>query len=91
LNASGTRVEYTGSLLSATLKVAGINVASLGSIEPGEKVEELVKPGIETIRKFFIQEGKIVGAIFVGDISRFQEIQGMIKGGQKVSPSDLVP
>lgn len=91
LNASGTRVEYTGSLLSATLKVAGINVASLGSIEPGEKVEELVKPGKETIRKFFIQEGKIVGAIFVGDISRFQEIQGMIKGGQKVSPSDLVP
>jgi len=32
-----------------------------------------------------------MGAILVGDISRSQEIQRMIKGGQKISPSDLLP
>jgi len=91
MNASGGKVEYTGSLLSTTLKVAGINLVSLGSIEPGENVEELVQSGPDTIRKFFVKDEKIMGAILVGDISRSQEIQRMIKGGQKISPSDLLP
>lgn len=91
MNASGGRVAYAGSLLSATLKVAGINVVSLGSIEPDENTQTLVQSGLDSIRTFFIKDEKLVGAILVGDISRFQEIQGMIKGGRKISPSDLQP
>lgn len=89
MNASGGRVAYAGSLLSTTLKVAGINVVSLGSIEPDANTQTLVQSGLDSIRTFFIKDEKLVGAVLVGDISRFQEIQGMIKDGRKISHLDL--
>jgi nitrite reductase (NADH) large subunit len=90
-NASGVATEYTGSVLSTKLKVAGIDLVSLGTIEAGTGTKELTKQGPDTIRKFFVREDKIVGAILLGDIARFQVLQETIKKGKKIDdPGSLL-
>ncbi len=85
LNAAGEKTEYKGSVLSTKLKVAGIDLASLGNIEAGAGVEAFVKKEGSAIKKIFIKDGKISGAILLGETSKYQALQELMKKGAAVS------
>jgi nitrite reductase (NADH) large subunit len=66
------RLRYEGSVTQATLKVAGIELTSMGQVvEESETDEALVfcDTGTETYKKIVIRDQRIVGAIFLGDTS----------------------
>ena len=75
-NMAGKKTAYSGTLLSTKLKVAGIELASAGDIDPENKLEsELVCKKDECVyQKIVKKDGKIVGAIFLGDTDRGTEI-----------------
>lgn len=63
--------RYRPSPTHVRLKVAGIDVASLGSTQPGACDEELVvtQPQRGIYRKLMLRDGVLVGAMVVGDAS----------------------
>ncbi len=67
---------YEGSLVSAVLKVAGVNLVSVGSFNGGEGCEDLVysDPERGIYKKLVFRDNHIVGAIFLGDIKDYRKI-----------------
>ncbi|MGD0566225.1 MAG: nitrite reductase large subunit, partial [Candidatus Goldiibacteriota bacterium] len=84
-NAAGGRVEYKGSVLSTRLKVAGVEVGSLGVTELKDGIEAVSKKDGSSLKKLFIKDKKIAGAILIGDISKYQAIQELIKKGETIN------
>ncbi|HRU38323.1 MAG TPA: FAD-dependent oxidoreductase [Candidatus Goldiibacteriota bacterium] len=78
-NAAGGRVEYKGSVLSTKLKVAGIELGSLGSVEPGEGIEVYTEKTDAVFKRLYIKEGRLAGAILLGDASAYQKLQEAMK------------
>ncbi|MBG0561152.1 nitrite reductase large subunit NirB [Actinoplanes aureus] len=61
---------YTGSKLSTKLKVAGIDVASMGLIAPENDDDEVIiynEPKKGVYKQLIIRDGVLAGAILVGD------------------------
>ncbi len=71
LTGSGaSRPRYEGSKLYVRLKVAGVDVATMGSMDPEletDDVLEVVEQRRSTYRKLIMREGKLVGAMLVGN------------------------
>ncbi|MCI0482105.1 MAG: FAD-dependent oxidoreductase, partial [Candidatus Dadabacteria bacterium] len=67
---------YEGSLVSAVLKVAGVNLVSVGNFNGGEGCEDLVysDPERGIYKKLVFIDNHIVGAIFLGDIKDYRKI-----------------
>jgi nitrite reductase (NADH) large subunit len=64
---------YDGSKLSTKLKVAGIDVASMGIIAPESDDDEVIiynEPKKGIYKQLIIRDGALVGAILVGDNSK---------------------
>lgn len=72
---AGEPSAYKGSVMSTKLKVAGIEVASIGRIEegPGDEVTKDSKDGI--YKKVIRKGGKVEGAIMLGDTSEFNALK----------------
>lgn len=72
LTGANPAAAYKGSRVNTRLKVAGIEVASMGEIEPRDVDDEVVQT-IEAkrriYRKLVVREGRLVGAVLVGDAS----------------------
>lgn len=87
LNMVGQTTIYKGTIPANTLKVAGIDLLSVGEIDPDEKMESIVYKDEQTkiYRKLVLNENIIMGAIFLGDIRGAQEIQKAITGKRDVS------
>ncbi len=68
-------------LLSAVLKVAEINLVSVGEFEGGKDYEDIVysDPQAGIYKKIVIKDDKIQGAIFLGDIKKYREIYQLVK------------
>jgi NAD(P)H-nitrite reductase large subunit/predicted pyridoxine 5'-phosphate oxidase superfamily flavin-nucleotide-binding protein len=67
------KAAYHGSRIATRLKVAGVELASMGTIEPGEERDEVVQfiePRKGTYKKVLIRDGHVLGAILLGDISK---------------------
>jgi len=67
------KAAYHGSRVAARLKVAGVELASMGTIEPGEERDEVVQfiePRKGAYKKVLIRDGHVLGAILLGDISK---------------------
>ncbi len=67
------KAEYTGSKVATKLKVMGVDVASMGVVEPQLPEDEVVQfsePKRGTYKKLIIREGRLVGGILLGDISK---------------------
>jgi nitrite reductase (NADH) large subunit len=65
--------EYHGSKLATKLKVMGIELASMGINEPSEARDEVIQfsePKKGTYKKLIVREGRLVGGILMGDISK---------------------
>jgi NAD(P)H-nitrite reductase large subunit len=82
------RLRYEGSVTQATLKVAGVDLTSMGQVTAqSEADEELISSdsGAGTYKKIVIRENRVVGAIFLGDTSRSRSVQEMIASGHDIS------
>lgn len=72
LTGTNPDARYTGSRVYTRLKVAGIEVASMGDVEAKHADDEVVqvieeKRGV--YRKLVIRDGRLAGAVLVGDAS----------------------
>jgi nitrite reductase (NADH) large subunit len=64
---------YHGSKVATKLKVMGVEVASMGIVEPRDEEDEVVQfsePKRGTYKKLIIRGGRLVGGILLGDISK---------------------
>ena len=68
-----TEAAYHGSKLATKLKVMGVELASMGITEPAEERDEIIQftePKKGTYKKLIVREGRLVGGILMGDISK---------------------
>ena len=64
---------YHGSKLATKLKVMGVELASMGVTEPKEPHDEVIQfqePSKGTYKKLIVRDGRLVGGILMGDISK---------------------
>jgi len=89
--AGNDSATYAGTLPSTTLKVAGIDLTSLGTIMPEEGREgeyrELRHSDLDrgVYRKLVLRGGSIVGAIMLGDKASVRPVTQLIDKGIDVS------
>jgi len=70
LTGANPSVRYHGSKLYTRLKVAGIEVASMGTTEPereSDEVLQIVEERKHHYRKLVVRDGRLVGAFLVGN------------------------
>jgi nitrite reductase (NADH) large subunit len=64
---------YHGSRTATRLKVIGVELTSMGLIEPGLEGDEVVQftePQRGTYKKLIIRDGRLIGSILLGDMSK---------------------
>ncbi|MGI4951543.1 MAG: nitrite reductase large subunit NirB [Janthinobacterium lividum] len=64
---------YHGSKLATKLKVMGVELASMGITQPKEARDEVIQfqePAKGTYKKLIVRDGRLVGGILMGDISK---------------------
>jgi nitrite reductase (NADH) large subunit len=66
---AGRTNAYAGSVLSTNLKVSGVSVFSAGNFAGGEETETIVlnDPMGGTYKKLVVADGRLIGAILIGD------------------------
>ncbi len=67
------QAAYHGSKLATKLKVMGVELASMGITEPAEERDEVIQftePKRGTYKKLIVRDGRLVGGILMGDISK---------------------
>ena len=70
LTGASPQARYRGSKVYARLKVAGVDVASMGHVEPeldSDEVLQVVETRRGSYRKLVVRGGMLVGAILVGN------------------------
>jgi nitrite reductase (NADH) large subunit len=84
--------RYRGSKVYAKLKVAGVDVSSMGLTEPQQESDEVIqvvedRRGI--YRKLIVRDGKLVGAILVGDGESAPTLARWFDRGDPLPPNRL--
>ena len=89
VNMAGGNTLYEGTVVSNTLKIVGIDLASSGEIDPEGKLECVVRQDRESgvYRKVAFKEDKIVGCILLGNVKGNSEILSAIE--RRVNMKDL--
>jgi len=80
-NIAGDEKKYTGTIPSNTLKVVGVDLTSIGLVNPEEGTAEEFRKTVEEqgiYKKIVIQEGKLTGAIWMGTKQNINEINRII-------------
>jgi len=86
LNMLGKKTDYQGTIFSNTLKVMGIDCASIGMVHPeGEGYEELRSVGTGVYKKLVLEDGHLIGAILLGDTKDVAPISRLIQQKADVS------
>ncbi len=70
---TNTQAAYHGSKLATKLKVMGVELASMGITEPkddGDETIQFSEPKRGTYKKLIVRDGRLVGGILMGDISK---------------------
>jgi nitrite reductase (NADH) large subunit len=79
---------YSGTVPATTLKIVGIDLTCLGeATATGDELVVLrqVDPAAGVYRRLALRDGKIVGAILLGDIQNVQPLKRLIATGRDVS------
>lgn len=82
LNMAGEEINYPGSFGMNSLEIEGLPSITVGMYEAaGQKYEILQKidPAKMTYKKVVLENDRIVGAVFIGDIDRAGIMTGLIK------------
>ncbi|MEE7447047.1 assimilatory nitrite reductase large subunit [Methylobacterium radiotolerans] len=87
---AGEPAEYRGTALSTSLKVSGLPVFSAGIVDTPDDAEAIVlsDPGAGLYRKLLVRGGKLIGAVFVGDIAEQGACKGLIRSGDPIENVD---
>lgn len=68
---------YHGSKVATRLKVAGVELTSMGLVEPGEARDEVMQfsePRRGTYKKLIIRDGRLMGGILLGDSGKAAQL-----------------
>lgn len=87
-NMAGREALYRGTTPSTTLKVVGVDLTSIGEVNPeGEGFAELrrVEPAAGRYTKLVLRQGRLVGAILLGDRRRVRLFERLVKEKADVS------
>ncbi len=86
-NILGEGIEYAGTVPSNILKVAGIDLFSIGIIDDTEGYDVLSHLDEERniYKKFVFRENKLIGAIVLGDRRNVVSIEKVVKEGRDIS------
>lgn len=88
LNMAGEESIYRGTIPSTTLKVAGIDLTAIGEVNPegdGFVEQRFADSAQGLYRKFVVRNGRIVGAILIGDKKHVAPITRLIKSATDIS------
>ena len=95
-NLAGHEVTTPGSVAENVTTLFGLPVASVGITRPDETggLEELThhNEALGRYRRLFLRDGRVVGAVLVGDIADAGVLRGVIVGGTAVgeTPEELL-
>jgi nitrite reductase (NADH) large subunit len=84
-NMAGGNESYSGTTMANILKVAGVDLASAGEIDVENKFESKVIRRENIYQKIVTKDGKIIGCIMLGEISKFNRITRLMAEKQDVS------
>lgn len=87
---AGQQARYQGSKLYVRLKVAGVDVATMGTMDPEfetDDVLEVVEQRRSAYRKLIMRDGKLVGAMLVGNTAAAASLVQLFDRGDAM-PSD---
>lgn len=86
-NMLGEEAAYQGTIPSNTLQVVGIDCTSIGVVHPpeGEGYQELRKSEARVYKKLVLKDGRLVGAILLGDMKDAVPISRLIHSEADVS------
>ncbi|WP_342109049.1 NAD(P)/FAD-dependent oxidoreductase [Methylobacterium sp. SI9] len=89
---AGQPAEYRGTSLATSLKVSGLPVFSAGIVDTPDDAEAIVlsDPGAGLYRKLLVRDGKLIGAVFVGDIAEQAACKRLIRTGDPIENVDDV-
>ena len=86
------QARYRGSKLYTRLKVANVEVASMGATDVEQENDEVVqvmRPKQDTYQKLIVRAGKLIGAMLVGDTQRAPDLIQMMERGDTVPENAL--
>jgi nitrite reductase (NADH) large subunit len=84
---SGKAAAYRGSVVATNLKVSGVNVFSAGDFLGADGSEAILLSDIRrgTYKKLVLAEGRLIGAVLIGDTSDALWYLEMIRGREPVA------
>ena len=88
ITATNLQSAYTGSHTATKLKVMGVNVASMGERD-GESSDEIVRyeePESGIYKKMILRDGRLVGAMLVGDTDPYETLSDLMKSENPAPP-----
>ncbi len=78
---------YAGSKLGTKLKVMGVELASMGETKPASPADEVVvyrEPAQGVYKKLIIREGRLAGAILLGETDAFTDLMQHYQSGSRL-------
>ena len=85
LNLAGRGVEFGGLPPSNTLKVLGLDLFSIGPIRADAGLQVIDEEGDERYFRFVFRDGRLVGAILLGDARLTAVVQKAVEGQREFS------
>jgi len=84
---TGTSTAYTSTAPATTLKVAGVNVFSAGETTPEDEDDSLLLEdrGIGVYKRVLLRDGRVRGAVFVGDLSTAALVTAALADGRALN------
>ncbi len=73
ITGTNPRAAYHGSKIATKLKVSGIDLATMGLVEPEREDDEFIaysEPKRRVYTSVIVRDGKLVGATLLGDVSK---------------------
>jgi nitrite reductase (NADH) large subunit len=92
LTGKPAQTRYRGSKLYTRLKVAGVDVASMGCLEPeldSDQVFQIIEERRNAYRKLVIRDGRLIGAMLVGNTAASGTLVQMFDRGDPMPDDPL--
>lgn len=92
LTGADPHAAYRGSKVYTKLKVAGVEVASMGRIEAdraGDEAVQVIEEARGVYRKLVVRDNRLVGAVLVGDSAAAAGLVQLLDDGTPLPPNRL--
>ena len=85
MNAAGGQAEFGGIPPSNVLKVLGIDLFSIGQFDPDDGDDAIDQKSDGKYFRFVFRDGRLIGAILLGDMSAAQPVTKAVEGATDLS------